>query len=185
MTIEPESQIELTFVLGQAASADAARELIRRYRAVPDADVELLRVKQQWREILDRVQVETPDPQVNLILNHWLLYQTIVCRLYARSAFYQAGGAYGFRDQLQDVMALTIARPDLTRRQIVNASSHQFREGDVQHWWHPPFGRGVRTHFSDDRVWLPYCVSHYLTTTGDTSVLDELVPFVEGALVVA
>jgi cyclic beta-1,2-glucan synthetase len=180
--IEPESQIELTFVLGQAADADAARELIRRFRAVKEADTELLHVKQQWREILDRVQVETPDPQMNLILNHWLLYQTIVCRLYARSAFYQAGGAFGFRDQLQDVMALTITRPDLTRRQIVNASSHQFREGDVQHWWHPPFGRGVRTHFSDDRVWLPYCVSHYLTTTGDTGVLDEMVPFVEGDL---
>jgi len=180
--IEPEGVIELTFVLGQAASADAARELIRRFRAVPDADAEFSRVKQQWRDVLDRVQVETPDPQMNLILNHWLLYQTIVCRLYARSAFYQAGGAYGFRDQLQDVMAVTIARPDLTRNQIVNASAHQFREGDVQHWWHPPSGRGVRTHFSDDRVWLPYCVNHYLTTTGDTSVLDEQVPFVEGAL---
>ncbi len=180
--LEPEAEIDLTFVLGQAASTDAARELIRRFRPVADADAELLRVKQQWREIVDCVQVETPDPQMNLILNHWLLYQTIVCRLYARSAFYQAGGAYGFRDQLQDVMALTIARPDLTRRQIVNASAHQFREGDVQHWWHPPFGRGVRTHFSDDRVWLPYCVSHYLTTTGDTSVLDEQVSFVEGAL---
>ena len=180
--LEPEEQIDLIFVLGQAEDADAARELIGRFRSVADADAELLRVKQQWREILDCVQVETPDPQMNLILNHWLLYQTIVCRLYSRSAFYQAGGAYGFRDQLQDVMALTIARPDLTRRQIVNASSHQFREGDVQHWWHPPFGRGVRTHFSDDRLWLPYCVSHYLTTTADASVLDELVPFVEGAL---
>ncbi len=179
--LEPEEQIDLVFVLGQAPSTDAARELIRRHRTIPEASAELERVKQQWREILDCVQVETPDPQMNVILNHWLLYQTIACRIHARSAFYQAGGAYGFRDQLQDVMALTITRPDLTRWQIVNASSHQFREGDVQHWWHPPLGRGVRTHFSDDRVWLPYCVSHYLTTTGDTSVLDELVPFVEGA----
>lgn len=181
LQIEPDDSIELTFVLGQAGSVAGARELIRRFRAVSDADAELLHVKQQWREMLDRVQVETPDAQMNLLLNHWLLYQTIVCRLYARSAFYQAGGAYGFRDQLQDVMALTITRPDLTRRQIVNASAHQFREGDVQHWWHPPLGRGVRTHFSDDRLWLPYCVSHYLTTTGDASVLDERAPFVEGA----
>jgi cyclic beta-1,2-glucan synthetase len=182
LTLEPESQVDLIFVLGQAADAESARELVRRYRAVPAAEAELGRVKQQWREVLDRVQVETPDLQMNVILNHWLLYQTIVCRIYARSAFYQAGGAYGFRDQLQDVMALTITRPDLTRRQIVSASAHQFREGDVQHWWHPPSGRGVRTHFSDDRVWLPYCVSHYLTATGDMSVLDELAPFVEGAL---
>ncbi len=181
LTLEPNGEIDLTFVLGQAASGADARELIRRYRAVHDADAELDRVKRQWRDVLERVQVETPDPQMNVILNHWLLYQTIVCRLYARSAFYQAGGAYGFRDQLQDVMALTIARPDLTRRQIVTAAAHQFREGDVLHWWHPPLGRGVRTHFSDDRVWLPYCVSHYLSVTGDAGVLDELVPFVEGA----
>jgi cyclic beta-1,2-glucan synthetase len=118
---------------------------------------------------------------MNLILNHWLLYQTIACRLHSRSAFFQAGGAYGFRDQLQDVMAVAITRPDLTRKQIVNASAHQFREGDVLHWWHPPTGRGVRTHFSDDRLWLPYCVSHYLDVTGDASVLDEKAPFVEGA----
>ncbi|HTN50234.1 MAG TPA: glucoamylase family protein [Burkholderiaceae bacterium] len=177
----PEAQLDLIFVLGQAVATEPARELIRRYCTVAEADAEFLRVRQQWREILDRVQVETPDPQMNLILNHWLLYQTIACRIYARSAFYQAGGAYGFRDQLQDVMALAIARPDLTRRQIVNAASHQFREGDVQHWWHPPTGRGVRTHFADDRVWLPYCLNHYLAVTGDTSVLDERVPFVVGA----
>ena len=182
VTLEHEGQVDLIFVLGQAASAEAARELSRRHRAAPDANAEFVRVKQGWRDILDRMQVETPDLQMNVILNHWLLYQTIVCRLYARSAFYQAGGAYGFRDQLQDVMAVTIARPDLTRKQIVTASAHQFREGDVQHWWHPPFGRGVRTHFSDDRVWLPYCVNQYLAVTGDMSVLDELVPFVEGAL---
>ena len=178
--LEPGSEIDLVFVLGQAASTEAARELIRRYRSVASADAELVRVKRQWRDVLDRVHVETPDPQMNVILNHWLLYQTIVCRIYARSAFYQSGGAYGFRDQLQDVMALTTARPDLTRRQIVSAAAHQFREGDVLHWWHPPSGRGVRTHFSDDRVWLPYCVNHYLTATGDLSVLDELAPFVEG-----
>ncbi len=182
VSLEPEGEIDLVFVLGQAASSDAARELIRRFRTVSAAEAELARVKQHWREVLDRVQVETPDPQMNVILNHWLLYQTIACRLYARSAFYQAGGAYGFRDQLQDIMAVTVTRPDLARKQIVNAASHQFREGDVQHWWHPPLGRGVRTHFSDDRVWLPYSVSHYLTTTGDTSVLDESAPFVEGPL---
>ena len=171
----------VVFFLGQTETREQARALIQRYRS-DDLDARLEAVTDGWAEVLSTVQVKTPDRSLDLLLNQWLLYQTLACRLWARTAFYQASGAYGFRDQLQDVMALTVSRPDLTRAQILKAASRQFVEGDVQHWWHEPVGRGVRTRISDDPLWLPYVASHYLDVTADRAILDEAVPFLEGAV---
>ncbi|MGR9108559.1 MAG: GH36-type glycosyl hydrolase domain-containing protein, partial [Gammaproteobacteria bacterium] len=179
LELEPDERVEIVFLLGQANDRAHARELINRYRAA-DLQTTLVAVQDSWEHTLTRVQVETPDRALDLMLNRWLLYQTLSCRLWARAGFYQAGGAFGFRDQLQDGMALNVARPDLVRQHILRAAARQFVEGDVQHWWHPPTGRGVRTHFSDDRLWLPYAVSHYLQVSGDTDILDEMLPFLEG-----
>jgi cyclic beta-1,2-glucan synthetase len=176
-----ESQ-EIILLLGESGSAEEARELIRQYCASPAVDEAFNRVVNYWDETLSSIEVRTPDAAMNLMLNRWLLYQTLACRIRARSAFYQSGGAYGFRDQLQDVMALVYAQPEITRAQILLAAAHQFREGDVQHWWHPPTGRGVRTRISDDLLWLPYVTSFYLRVTGDESILDEVIPFLEAPL---
>jgi cyclic beta-1,2-glucan synthetase len=179
--LQANATIEIVFLLGQAKDRAEAGELIQRYRPAEVAN-SFAAVKQSWQEIVGKLQVKTPDRELDLLLNSWLLYQTLSCRMWARAAFYQVGGAFGFRDQLQDSMALTITRPDLTREHILRAAARQFAEGDVQHWWHPPTGRGVRTHFSDDRVWLAYAVSHYLKLSGDTGLLDEELPFLQGPL---
>jgi cyclic beta-1,2-glucan synthetase len=170
---------DVLLFLGETADADSARALIRRYRST-DPQAELRRVVAYWDEVLGTVSVETPDRAMNLMLNRWLLYQTLVCRMWARSAFYQASGAYGFRDQLQDSMALCIARPALAREHLVRAAGRQFRDGDVQHWWLPATGQGVRTRITDDRIWLGFVTAHYVAVTGDAAVLDEQVPFIEG-----
>ncbi len=175
----PDQQVELVFFLGQSDSAESARSLLQRLRAT-DPRESLNQVKQNWGKLLNTVQVRTPDAAMDIIMNGWLLYQTLACRYWARAAFYQAGGAYGFRDQLQDSMAIALVAPQLSREHILRAAARQFLEGDVQHWWHPPTGRGVRTHFSDDRIWLPYVVAHYVAVTGDAAILDEVAPFLEG-----
>jgi cyclic beta-1,2-glucan synthetase len=171
--------IEIVFLLGDAASAEDARSLITRYRCA-DLDAVRSEVGHYWDTVLSRVQVRTPDRSMDIMLNGWLLYQTLACRFWARSAFYQASGAYGFRDQLQDGMALATSCPQLTRSHLLRAAGRQFVDGDVQHWWLPHSGEGVRTRISDDRIWLAHAVAHYVDTTQDASVLDEMVPFLEG-----
>jgi cyclic beta-1,2-glucan synthetase len=173
------SEAEIVILFGDADGPEQAAALIARYRKA-DLDSVLVEVRQQWEELLGTVRVKTPDRSIDIMLNGWLLYQTIACRLWARSGFYQASGAYGFRDQLQDGMALTTVRPSLAREHLLRAAGRQFVEGDVQHWWLPHSGQGVRTRISDDKVWLAFCVAHYLETTGDASLLDQAVPFLEG-----
>ncbi len=177
--LPPNGTVEIVFFLGQAASAEEARTLISHYRTA-DLDAVRSEVARYWDGVLGAVQVKTPDRSMDIMLNGWLLYQTLACRVWARSAFYQASGAYGFRDQLQDGTALAITRPEMTREHLLRAASRQFVEGDVQHWWRPDSGQGVRTRISDGRAWLAYAVAHYVSATGNVAVLDEVVPFLEG-----
>ncbi len=184
ITVElaPYEAREVVFLLGQAASKAEAQKIVQSYNnsgLVNDAFEKMLA---HWDDLLGTIEVKTPDAAMDTMLNRWLLYQTLSCRIWARSAFYQSGGAFGFRDQLQDVMALVYSSPAVARQQILLASGHQFKEGDVQHWWHPPSGRGVRTRFSDDLLWLPFVTAFYASVTGDLSVLDEVVTFLEQPL---
>jgi cellobiose phosphorylase len=168
---------QVVFVLGQAGSPEEVRRLVRAHANSLHAQVVLAKVRAQWDRVLGTVQVRTPEPAFDLMLNRWLLYQSLVCRMWGRSGFYQSGGAFGFRDQLQDSMALVWASPEESRGQILRAAARQFEEGDVQHWWHPPAGQGVRTRISDDLYFLPLVTCHYVRVTGDATILDEAVPF--------
>jgi len=181
LELKPNGAAEIVFFLGEAASKSDALDLIRRYRAA-DLDQVFDVVTRHWDDVLGNVQVRTPDRSMDVMLNRWLLYQALACRVWARSGFYQASGAYGFRDQLQDVMALAVSQPQLMRAHILRAAARQFVEADVQHWWIPPSGQGVRTRISDDRLWLPYATAHYIEVTGDVGILDAAVPFLEGPL---
>jgi len=171
------------FRLGVGRDPMDVQNLIARFRRTDSNRAALAGVWAYWKHTLGAVNVDTPDPAVNVMANGWLLYQTLSCRLWGRTGFYQSGGAYGFRDQLQDVMALVHAEPALIRAHLLRAAAHQFRTGDVQHWWHPPSGRGVRTHFSDDFLWLPFVTCRYVAAVGDTGVLDEKIHFIEGRAV--
>ena len=179
LQLEPDATVECAFVLGEAENREEARRLVNRYRQDGAIAAALAEVREFWRDRLSAVRIQTPSPALDLMVNGWLAYQTLSCRLWGRSAFYQSGGAFGFRDQLQDAAALIYHDPELTRRQLLLHAAHQFQEGDVLHWWHPPTSCGIRTRFSDDLLWLPYLAAFYARTTGDWTLFGEPVRFLK------
>jgi cyclic beta-1,2-glucan synthetase len=182
LKLAPGERVELSCMLGQAPSLNGARNLVRAYRGEGAVEAALRRTQSWWDGRLGAIRVRTPELAADFMINHWLPYQTLTCRVWGRSAFYQSGGAFGFRDQLQDAMALVYAHPAAAREHILLAAGRQFEEGDVQHWWHPPRGDGIRSRISDDLLWLPFVVAHYVRTTGDDAILREAVPFLEAPL---
>lgn len=179
LNLPPGESAEVTCLLGQAGSVEEVDRLVQKYRDAVEVEESLKRTIAWWDQLLGRIQVTTPEPSMNFLVNRWLLYQALSCRIWGRTGFYQSGGAFGFRDQLQDVMALFYAASPLSWKHILLAASRQFREGDVQHWWQPPSGAGIRSRCSDDMLWLPYVVAHYVRFSGDTAILNERVPFIE------
>lgn len=182
INLKPEEEREVAFYLVEGTNLDETRAAASYARSLSNYHENFLATKNYWRSKVQAIQVKTPDPAFNVLMNGWLLYQTLACRILARSAFYQSGGAFGFRDQLQDSLAFLAIDAEIPRKQILLHASRQFVEGDVQHWWHPPSGRGTRTKFSDDFLWLPYAVTRYIETTGDVGLLDTDAPFIEAAL---
>lgn len=182
LVIEPGAEQVVYILLGCEHSTESAAKLAQKYREPAACKQAYEDVEAFWDDVLGTITVSTPSPEMDLMLNNWLLYQTLACRMWARSAFYQAGGAYGFRDQLQDSLAMLHSRPEMTRAQIILHASHQYEEGDVQHWWHEETGRGIRTRFSDDLLWLPYAVLRYLEHTEDDTLLSELAPYLHSEL---
>jgi len=180
LTIPPGATVEIVFLLGEAENESRAHSLLESYENFATINKSLDIVRDFWHETLGSVQIETPSPVLDLMVNGWLAYQNLACRVWGRSAYYQSGGAFGFRDQLQDSAALMYLDPTLTRAQILLHASHQFIEGDVMHWWHPPTSKGIRTRFSDDLLWLPYITAFYVASTGDAGVLDAEAPFLTG-----
>lgn len=179
VNINPGETVDLIFLDGEAASRESAEDLVGNFRYPEKTDKELDKIRKFWTEKLSRVRIKTPDKSLDILVNGWLMYQNLSSRMWARTAYYQAGGAYGFRDQLQDSMAVLFTDEQIARDQILLHAAHQFPEGDVLHWWHPPTGRGVRTRITDDRLWLPYAVWHYLQYTKDDSILNEQIPYVQ------
>ena len=179
ISLDPHEKFEVVFQLGSSQDVKYIEEMANRYKTIEQVNNELNDVKDFWKQELTVVQVETPDDTFDLLMNGWLQYQIISSRIWGRTGFYQSGGAFGFRDQLQDVLSLTITNSDMVRKQILHHAAHQFIEGDVQHWWHPPFSKGVRTRITDDRLWLVYVLSEYINKTQDYEILRERVPFLE------